>query len=60
MCIEREKVDFKSRVVNCLKECALALIGKKNQVILEYGIKNWKELPRNIKEYKRKDFLKLK
>ena len=26
MCIEREKVDFKSREVNCLKECALALI----------------------------------
>ena len=25
MCIEREKVDFKSREVNCLKECALAL-----------------------------------
>ena len=24
-CIEREKVDFKSREVNCLKECALAL-----------------------------------
>ena len=24
MCIEREKVDFKSREVNCLKECALA------------------------------------
>ena len=23
---EREKVDFKSREVNCLKECALALI----------------------------------
>ena len=28
MCIEREKVDFKSREVNCLKECALALIGQ--------------------------------
>ena len=26
MCIEREKVDFKSREVNCLKECALALM----------------------------------
>ena len=25
MCIERVKVDFKSREVNCLKECALAL-----------------------------------
>ena len=25
MCIEREKVDFKSCEVNCLKECALAL-----------------------------------
>ena len=25
MCIEREKVNFKSRDVNCLKECALAL-----------------------------------
>ena len=25
MCIEREKVDFKNREVNCLKECALAL-----------------------------------
>ena len=25
MCIEREKVDFESREVNCLKECALAL-----------------------------------
>ena len=25
MCIEREKVDFKSREANCLKECALAL-----------------------------------
>ena len=25
MCMEREKVDFKSREVNCLKECALAL-----------------------------------
>ena len=25
MCIEREKVDFKTREVNCLKECALAL-----------------------------------
>ena len=25
MCIEREIVDFKSREVNCLKECALAL-----------------------------------
>ena len=25
MCIEREKVDFKSREVNCLKECTLAL-----------------------------------
>ena len=25
MCIEREKVDFKSREVNCLKKCALAL-----------------------------------
>ena len=25
MCIEREKVNFKSREVNCLKECALAL-----------------------------------
>ena len=25
MCIEREKVDFKSREVNCLKECALDL-----------------------------------
>ena len=25
MYIEREKVDFKSREVNCLKECALAL-----------------------------------
>ena len=25
MCIERGKVDFKSREVNCLKECALAL-----------------------------------
>ena len=24
---EREKVDFKSRKVNCLKECALALKG---------------------------------
>ena len=30
MCIEREKVDFKSREVNCLKECALAL----NNVLL--------------------------
>ena len=33
MCIEREKVNFKSREVNCLKECALALrslwIGRK-------------------------------
>ena len=38
MCIEREKVDFKSREVNCLKECALALIGEKNQVILEFVI----------------------
>ena len=26
MCIEREKVNFKSREVHCLKECALALI----------------------------------
>ena len=26
MCIEREKDNFKSREVNCLKECALALI----------------------------------
>ena len=25
MCIEREKVDFKSCEVNCLKECTLAL-----------------------------------
>ena len=25
MCIEREKVNFKSREINCLKECALAL-----------------------------------
>ena len=25
MCIEREKDNFKSREVNCLKECALAL-----------------------------------
>ena len=25
MCIEREKDNFKSRKVNCLKECALAL-----------------------------------
>ena len=30
------------------------LIGEKNQVILEYGIKNWKERPRNIMECKRK------
>ena len=30
MCIEREKVDFKSREVNCLKECALALSGDKH------------------------------
>ena len=29
MCIEREKVDFKSREVNGLKECALALSGTK-------------------------------
>ena len=29
MCIEREKVDFKSREVNCLKECALALSHEK-------------------------------
>ena len=34
------------------------LIGEKNQVILENGIKNWKELPRNIKECKRKDVFK--
>ena len=34
------------------------LIGEKNQVILEYGIKNWKELPRNIKECERKDVFK--
>ena len=26
MCIEREKDNFKSREVNCLKECALALM----------------------------------
>ena len=26
MCIEREKDNFKRREVNCLKECALALI----------------------------------
>ena len=26
MCIEGEKDNFKSREVNCLKECALALI----------------------------------
>ena len=26
MCTEREKVDFKSREVNCLKECALAAL----------------------------------
>ena len=25
MCIEREKDNFKSREINCLKECALAL-----------------------------------
>ena len=31
------------------------LIWEQNQVILEYGIKNWKELPRYIKECKRKD-----
>ena len=29
---EREKVDFKSREVNCLKECALALNPNKNGV----------------------------
>ena len=34
------------------------LIGENNQFILEYGIKNWKELPRNIKECKRKDVFK--
>ena len=28
---EREKVDFKSREVNCLKECALALKPMANQ-----------------------------
>ena len=34
---EREKVDFKSREVNCLKECALALMSMLNshQVILK-------------------------
>ena len=26
MCIEREEDNFKSREVNCLKECALALM----------------------------------
>ena len=26
MCIERENDNFKSREVNCLKECALALM----------------------------------
>ena len=34
------------------------LTWEKNQVILEYGIKNWKELPRNIKDCKRKDVFK--
>ena len=29
MCIEREKDNFKSREVNCLKECALALNTRK-------------------------------
>ena len=33
-CIEREKDNFKSREVNCLKECALALRNEKWQVVL--------------------------
>ena len=35
-CIERDKDNFKSREVNCLKECALALINPNRQ--------NWKQL----------------
>ena len=33
MCIEREKDNFKSREVNCLKECALALMNDQNVYI---------------------------
>ena len=31
---EKEKVDFKSREVNCLKECALALILKQLKIVV--------------------------
>ena len=31
---EREKVDFKSREENCLKECALALSGVAGRICL--------------------------
>ena len=47
MCIEREKDNFKSREVNCLKECALALSrgpeigsGSRNYRVL-YRVSNW-------------------
>ena len=43
---------------NSAEFVSVDLIGEKNQVILENGIKNWKELPRNIKECKRKDVFK--
>ena len=41
MCIEREKVDFKSREVNCLKECALALITKQYINLQVYQCITW-------------------
>ena len=40
MCIEREKDNFKSREVNCLKECALALKSKK-KIFIPYITIEW-------------------
>ena len=37
MCIEREKDNFKSREVNCLKECALALITISSSRVMDTG-----------------------
>ena len=43
MCIEREKDNFKSREVNCLKECALALSNILNQNSIQSKIPTYFE-----------------
>ena len=44
-CIEKEKVNFKSREVNCLKECALALNPSRGTaLLLKANMKSYKQL----------------